>query len=113
MKTYLINLGNVRNICAHDEKLFDIILKTRINVTPYHKLLGLSKHGNNSTYATRDLFSVVIVLKILLENHSFQEFYLKIITALENLKIGLSSISIHKVLSKMGFPKNYEKLLFL
>lgn len=113
LKTYLINLGNVRNICAHDEKLFDIILKTRINVTPYHKLLGLSKHGNNSTYATRDLFSVVIVLKILLENHSFQEFYLKIITALENLKIGLSSISIHKVLSKMGFPKNYEKLLFL
>lgn len=23
LKVYLINLGNVRNICAHDEKLMD------------------------------------------------------------------------------------------
>lgn len=33
LKVYLINLGNVRNICAHGEKLYDVRLKKRINIT--------------------------------------------------------------------------------
>ena len=41
LKTYLMNLGNIRNICAHDEKLYDVILTKRINITEYHKKLKL------------------------------------------------------------------------
>ena len=67
LKIYLINLGNVRNICAHDEKLYDVRLKKRINITDYHRQLVLTRKDNKTAYATRDLFSVIIILKVLLE----------------------------------------------
>lgn len=112
LKVYLINLGNVRNICAHDEKLFDVALKNRINITKYHKQLGLIRK-NNTAKGTRDLFSVVIILKILLEKENFYKFYLEIIQEIECLSKKISTISINKVLSKMGFYKNYKKILDL
>lgn len=111
LKVYLINLGNVRNICAHDEKLYDIILKKRINITEYHKKLNIRKTENRVTYATRDLFSIVIILKMMLENTHFNAFYKSIIKEIENLENSLSLIHIDKVLYKMGFPKNYKDLL--
>lgn len=113
LKIYLMNLGNIRNICAHDEKLYDVILKNRINNTNYHKKLNLIKTDGKTVYATRDLFSIVIILKVLLENQQFIEFYDKIIETIKELESNLLSLKIDKVLYKMGFPKNYKKLLKL
>lgn len=113
LKIYLMNLGNIRNICAHDEKLYDVILKNRIGITNYHKQLGLIRNKNKSAVATRDLFSIVIILKILLDKENFEKFYFAIIKNIRNLQKELKTISIYKVLEKMGFPKNYKKLLNL
>lgn len=113
LKTYLINLGNIRNICAHDEKLYDVILTKRINITEYHKKLSLIIKDSKVTNATRDLFSIIIILKILLEKTNFKKFYIEIIKEIEVLEKHLTTISINKVLYKMGFPKNYKKLLYL
>lgn len=113
LKIYLMNLGNIRNICAHDEKLYDVILKNRINNTNYHRKLNLIKTDGKTAYATRDLFSIVIILKVLLENQQFIEFYNRIIETIKELESNLLSLKIDKVLYKMGFPKNYKKLLEL
>lgn len=113
LKVYLINLGNIRNVCAHDEKLYDIILKKRMNITMYHKKLNLEMKNGKTAYGTRDLFSVVIILKILLEEKQFHEFYNKIISDIEKLENNLISITIDKVLYKMGFPIKYRELLNL
>ncbi|MBQ8043300.1 MAG: Abi family protein [Clostridia bacterium] len=113
LKVYLINLCDVRNICAHSEKLYDITLTKRISITDYHRKLGLTKNDTNTQYATRDLFSIVIILKILLEKPQFDDFYNQLITSIDSLKSQLSSINIGKVLYKMGFPKNYKNLLSL
>ena len=113
LKIYLINLGNIRNICAHDEKLYDVILKNRINTTTYHKKLNLIKTDGKTVYATRDLFSIVIILKVLLEKEQFNEFYNRLIETIKVLKNKLLSLKIDKVLYKMGFPKNYTNLLEL
>lgn len=111
-KIYLQNLTIVRNICAHDEKLYDIKMKSRILPTYYHTQLSIKK-TNTYQYATRDLFSVVIILKVLLEKEQFDDFYHNILIDIEKLENALSSISIHKVLYQMGFPRNYKKLLEL
>lgn len=66
-KVILHNLTLIRNICAHDEKLYDIRMKSRISSTIYHKKLDIKNKNGNYKFATRDLFSIVIVLKILLE----------------------------------------------
>lgn len=112
-KIYLMNLGNIRNICAHDEKLYDVVLTKRIHITEYHKKLGLIKKDSKVLNATRDLFSIVIILKILLEQENFYIFYKKLIEEIEILGKNLTTISINKVLYRMGFPKNYKKLLNL
>ena len=111
-KIYLQNLTLIRNICAHDEKLYDIKTKARISPTIYHSNMGLEK-CNNYIYATRDLFSIVIILKLLLEPAQFNTFYTQIISDIETLETQLFSININKVLCKMGFPKNYKSLLNL
>ena len=113
LKTYLMNLGNVRNICAHDEKLYDIILTKRIGITEYHRKLNLINDKLKIVYATRDLFSIVIALKLLLEEEQFRAFYTEIIKSINMLEKELKTISIDNVLYKMGFPKNYKKMLKL
>lgn len=55
----------------------------------------------------------MLILKIMLEKEQFSRFYTEIIKSIEKLKKELSTISIDKVMYKMGFPKNYKKLLKL
>ena len=109
----LHNLTLIRNICAHDEKLYDIKMKNRIANNIYHKKLKIKNKKGNYQYGTRDLFSVVIILKLLLEKEQFSNFYIEIINSIEILKKKLTTINIDKVMNKMGFPKNYKKLLKL
>ena len=109
----LHNLTLIRNVCAHDEKLYDIKIKNRISSTIYHKKLKIDNKNGNYQYATRDLFSIIIILKLLLEKEQFSRFYNEIIKSIEELKKELHTISIDKVLYKMGFPQNYKKLLKL
>lgn len=109
----LHNLTLARNICAHDEKLYDIKMKNRISSTTYHKKLKIANKNGNYQYATRDLFSIVIALKLLLEEEQFNRFYTDIKRSIEKLKKELHTISIDEVLYKMGFPKNYKRLLKL
>ena len=110
-KIILHNLTLVRNICAHDEKLYDIKMKSRISNNIYHKKLKIESKNGNYQYATRDLFSIVIALKLLLEKEQFYKFYTEIMKSIEILKKQLITITLDKVMYKMGFPKNYKKLL--
>ena len=110
-KIILHNLTLVRNICAHDEKLYDIKMKNRISNNIYHKKLKIESKNGNYKCATRDLFSIIIALKLLLEEEQFYKFYTEIIKSIEILKKQLITIALDKVMNKMGFPKNYKKLL--
>ena len=105
------NLTLVRNVCAHDEKLYDIKMKNRIASTIYHKKLKIESKNGNYQLATRDLFSVVIILKLLLEQETFRKFYENIIQLIEKLNEQISTIKIDKILYKMGFPANYKELI--
>lgn len=78
-KIILHNLTIIRNICAHDEKLYDIRLKNRISSNAYHSKLKIEKVEGNFLCATRDLFSVIIILKLLLSKDDFISFYKQII----------------------------------
>lgn len=105
LKSYLGNLAIVRNLCAHDEKLYDIRLRKNIANTKYHNSLNISDIGY------KDLFSIVIILKMLLEEKDFLKFYNILIDDLDELKQNVKSISFINILDKMGFPENYKDLL--
>jgi len=112
-KTILHNLTLIRNICAHDEKLYDIKMKNRISTTIYHKKLKILNLNGNYQFATRDLFSVIISFKMLLSKNDFENFYRILLKDINSLKVSITSIPFDNVLNKMGFPKNYRKLLKL
>ncbi len=111
LKIYINNLAIIRNICAHDEKLFDIRLRKAISITDIHKYFDLDMKNNKKCNGFKDLFSVVIILKELLEEKEFEMFYRDLVYELEGLRFNIKSIEFEKILHKMGFPKNYEDLL--
>ena len=111
LKIYLINLGNVRNICAHDEKLFDIRLKKSISMTDTHIKYNLSLKNVKYCNGFKDLFSIVIIFKELLEEDEFEDFYKGVIEFIERLEKNIHSIKFENILNKMGFPINYKELL--
>lgn len=110
LKTYIHNLAIIRNICAHDEKLYDIRLKNAIMQNDIHKNLNLSLQNGQYANGFKDLFSIVIILKALLEEKEFREFYNIVINEIEELKSEIKSIEFLQVLDKMGFVRGYENL---
>ncbi len=111
LKTYIHNLAIIRNICAHDEKLYDIRLKNTIMKNNIHQKLNLNLQNGQYTNGYKDLFSIVIILKVLLKEKEFKEFYTLIINEIEELKNEIKSIDFSQVLDKMGFVEDYKKLL--
>ncbi len=111
LKTYIHNLAIIRNICAHDEKLYDIRLKNTIMKNNIHQKLNLNLQNGQYTNGYKDLFSIVIILKVLLKEEEFKEFYTLIINEIEELKNEIKSIDFSQVLDKMGFVEDYKKLL--
>lgn len=111
LKTYIHNLAIVRNICAHDEKLYDIALQNTIMKNNIHKYFNLNLQDDKYVNGYKDLFSIVIILKILLKGKEFKEFYTIIINEIEELKNEINSIKFSNILDKMGFVENYKELL--
>ena len=56
LKIYINNLAIIRNICAHDEKLFDIRLKKSISMTNTHIKYNLSLKNVSYCNGFKDLF---------------------------------------------------------
>lgn len=113
LKIYLTNLGEIRNICAHDEKLYDVKLRFKISSNKYHSSLNIQKLKGNYQKGVQDLFSVVLILKQMLEKEEFNQFYQSLNKNIYELKKQINSIEFYKILDKMGFPKDYKKLLKL
>lgn len=111
LKIYINNLAIIRNICAHDEKLFDVRLKKSISMTNIHKKYNLSLKNVSYCNGFKDLFSIVIIFKELLEEEEFEDFYNEIIKLIKRLEKNIHSISFKSILDKMGFPVKYKKLL--
>ena len=111
LKTYIHNLAIIRNICAHDEKLYDIRLQNAIIKNDIHKHFNLVLQDGKYTNGYKDLFSIVIILKVLLKEEEFKEFYTIATNMIKELKQEISSIDFSQVLDKMGFLESYEELL--
>ena len=110
--TSMIAIINMfRNVCAHDNRLYCYKLNDdnkQIADTEIHSNMKIdtisTPTGDYYTLGKRDLFAIVISLRYLLSNELFNEFYNELIKIVNVLKSKLNTISIDKVLKKMGFP---------
>ena len=110
LTNYLSLLANYRNVCAHEDILYENKTQREINNTVYHALLGIKKVDNEYVQRKNDLFALLIILRQLLRNEDVKNLILEIDRALENLKLNLHTIPIEKVLDRMGFPYNWKEI---
>ena len=110
MSTYLPILSNYRNLCAHEDILYENKTQKIINNTIYHSLLNIKQIDGEYIYGKNDLFALIIIMKQLLKDSEIKNMVLEIEHALNNLNYNLYSIPISKVLDRMGFPKNWKDI---
>ncbi len=107
---YLPILSNYRNLCAHEDILFENKTQKIIGNTIYHNLLNIEKVDGEYKYGKNDLFALIIIMKHLLTDTEIKNMVIEIDHALDNLNYNLYSIPISKVLDRMGFPENWENI---
>lgn len=113
MVDYLPILANYRNLCAHEDICYINRTQKNIDDTKYHKLLYIPINNEEYIYGKNDLFSLVIILKTLLDPDNFNLFINEIGYELDRLSGKLNVIKIEKVLHEMGFPNNYKEIVRL
>lgn len=107
---YLPILANYRNLCAHEDILFDHRTQKEIGDTFYHSFLKIPKEDGTYQYGKNDVFALIIILKQFLSNDEFVNFCEEVDERIRNLDYNLKAIKVSKVLRHMGFPKNWKEI---
>lgn len=104
-------LARVRNVCAHNERLYDYKYnKGTIDDTYVHRALKISRKYNQFTKGKNDLFSIVIVLKYLLASDDFTEFVNKLDMIIKKMLEDAKVLQISQLYKYMGFPLNWKEI---
>lgn len=104
MEKMLSVMTKFRNVCAHNERLFDYRTKDAIFDMDIHRRLFLGKELGRYVCGKNDLFAMCIILKLLLSEADFGEFC-------HNLILCFRKYPVHKnLLEKMGFPQNWRRI---
>ena len=97
LKQILKNLTNVRNICAHNERLYCVRDKYTLNF----KMIDRNyKPKDNTT----NFYMIISVLRLVLEKKDYKKMMSDINREINNLKMKLVSIDISNILRIMGYP---------
>lgn len=101
-------LARVRNVCAHNERLFDYkYQKGTIDDTYVHNALAIEKKKGQYIKGKNDLFAVVIVLKYLLSEEDFSSFVQELEKITEQLFLDTRVIEKLQLYKYMGFSENW------
>ena len=106
-------LANYRNLCAHEDILYEHKAQRPIMDCHFHQLLEIPKENGEYIYGKDDLFALVIILKRMLRADDFYLLMENLDYEIQLLTGKLKTISIDKVLDRMGFPTNYKEIVRL
>lgn len=110
LEKYLSMLSNYRNLCAHEDIVYDNKTEKIIPDTSYHSILNLKKEDDEYVCGKNDIYSVIIMLKILLSEDEFNVMLNEIDYELKSLDLKITSVSLDKVLDRMGFSRNWKDI---
>ncbi|MBR4178459.1 MAG: Abi family protein [Bacilli bacterium] len=113
LEDYLSILSNYRNLCAHEDILYNHETQKGIKETRFHAALEIPKVDDEYIYGIHDIFALIIILKHMLTYTDFKMMMNEIDYEIDWLSSKLKSINIEKVLYRMGFPDNYKQISYL
>ena len=111
MLVYLPLLANYRNLCAHEDVLYDHKTQKAIENTKYHEYLDIPRMDGEYIYGKNDLFALMIIMKLMLRKEEFKTLMNEVNYEIRVLEGKLKVISIKKVLDMIGFPENYNEIV--
>lgn len=106
-------LCHTRNLCAHDERLYNYVFPSSetINDNRFHAQLNINKINDRYVVGKNDLFSVVIALKLLLPDEDYKRFHHKMFSRIMSIKSKVKTIPLENILELMHFPNNWHDIL--
>lgn len=107
---YIGLLSNYRNLCAHEDIVYDHKTQKEIPDTIYHRNLNIPLVNDEYEYGKNDIFSVVIMLKFMLKDSDFRDFVNEVSYELDLLDGRVDSIPQSKILDIIGFVPNWKEI---
>ena len=111
LEDILVILSNYRNLCAHEDIVFEHRTERVVPDTEYHEYMNIPKMDGEYIYGKNDLFAVIIIFKILLNESNFRLMMKEVEYEIELLDGRIDIIPINKILDRMGFPKDYIDII--
>lgn len=110
LELYLSLIANFRNLCAHEDILYDHRTQRQIPDNEIHFQLDIPKDEDGYIYGKDDLFSLVIMLKALLSDVEFSEMYSELGYEIDLLDSRIKVVPLVSILNKIGFPENWRDI---
>lgn len=111
LEVYLYLLANFRNICAHEDILYDHRTQRSIPDNEIHKELNLEKFEDEYIYGKNDLFALMIIFKKMLTHEEFREMIRETGYEIDILSGKIKVVSIDSILNRIGFPSNWKEIM--
>ena len=111
LEIYLSLLANYRNLCAHEDIVFEHKSQRVIPDNRFHIMLKIPRTDGEYVYGKNDIFSLIIIIKQMLKKEKFEDMIKEIENEFINFDNEVNSIPLEKLYDKMGFPKNYKDII--
>ena len=108
---YLSLLANYRNLCAHEDILYDHRTQRKIPDNRIHYLLNIEMTDDEYNYGKNDLFAVVIIMKKMLTEEEFQDFIKAVSYEIDWLDGKIDVVPLNHILNLIGFPNNWRDII--
>lgn len=110
LSIYLSILANYRNVCAHEDVLYDHRTQRSIPDNRYHYLLDIEMTDEEYNYGKNDLFALIIIMKDMLQEDEFHDLVYEIGYEIDVLDGKVKIVPLNLILSKIGFPNNWRDI---
>ena len=110
LNIYLYLLSNYRNLCAHEDILYDHTTQRSIPDNRFHQFLNIPKVEDEYVYGKNDFFAVLIILRQMLGDGEFHDLINEIGYEIDILDGKINSVDTKSILNKIGFPDNWREL---
>jgi len=110
LNIYLTLLSNYRNLCAHEDILYDHITQRSIPNNKYHSFLDIPMVEDEYIYGKNDLFAMIIILRQMLSDSEFSDLINEISYEMDILDSKIDSVDTKTILNRVGFPDNWREI---
>lgn len=114
LSIYLSLLANFRNLCAHEDILYDHRTNRGIPNNEYHSILNISKNDEGEyAYGKNDLYAIILIMKKMLSDGEFRDIIFEIGYEIDILDSKVDIVPLNSILNKIGFPNNWREIVDL